>query len=1000
MRIPRRLAPEPGAPEQGLTFTAWSLEAGDAVVAPDTWTAAAVEAFRAGMAAGESDVRQTFDRVAGALAQLGWSAGLFDAAVDMVAFRDELVASMARREALLEAPLSATVGAAWAGGSGAHGWAVDFKTGVAGEVRDALAPASVCAAARVTSNGLTDALQAAATTRRGAIDLSGVSASALEAAAAAQRAVDGAATLAASPEAAAAAWRAAAAREAAQAARGFGGPAFEQAQRAIADAVARAPDAHDPADPDENPALARALDAARSAGAPDGLCARAAALGRLGLEEPTHDPGRPPCITAILTGEGSWHQLAAAARLAPVAGVQFGAPGALDGAYREAAGVTAPAAALRLSAFVGADGRLDGEGLETAVRLWALALDLVALGLAHASPAAAEASWRRRPIALCLTDLAGALMALGLPYDSPEGRAAAASLTALCDAALATQSAALAALAGGSPDEPEALKSKLMRLEHARDVAKDLALSPCGDAAERAVRLYGEAHSVAAQSGLRWAGGLFVARMPETAAALGVAADALAPAGPVVATQFDPAGDAQTDILAVAKAGLGALGLSPEARNKAQLHAIGRRTLAGAPGVSEAALRRHGFSDLEIEAVEEALSSAASLSAAISPWVIGIDFCEDALGLDREACAEPGFDLPGALGFSPEAVREAEAFALGHGALDARAGLTASQAAVFAPPQRVDAALDLAASLTPFLAGAPAPLITLPQTARVTTLQALWERARALGLSGLHTISRLPRPGDPVPAAWAQRPAAPAPKPEPQIERVEVVVERVLEKIVERAGERRRLPDRRKGYIQKATVGGHKVYLHTGEFDDGELGEIFIDMHKEGAAFRSLMNNFAIAISIGLQYGVPLEEFVDAFVFTRFEPAGEVTGNDSITRATSILDYIFRELAVSYLGRHDLAEMDPGQSHDGIGGGVDAEKLAAADAARFISKGFARGITPDNLVILPFRKGALKQLEAANAYEGDPCPECGAFTVHAAGDTLACDSCGWSAQTA
>ena len=127
-----------------------------------------------------------------------------------------------------------------------------------------------------------------------------------------------------------------------------------------------------------------------------------------------------------------------------------------------------------------------------------------------------------------------------------------------------------------------------------------------------------------------------------------------------------------------------------------------------------------------------------------------------------------------------------------------------------------------------------------------------------------------------------------------------------------RAARRQRLPDRRKGYIQKATVGGHKVYLHTGEYEDGELGEIFIDMHKEGAAFRSLMNNFAIAISIGLQYGVPLEEFVDAFVFTRFEPAGAVTGNDSIRSATSILDYVFRELGVSYLGRDDLANLDPG----------------------------------------------------------------------------------------
>ena len=155
---------------------------------------------------------------------------------------------------------------------------------------------------------------------------------------------------------------------------------------------------------------------------------------------------------------------------------------------------------------------------------------------------------------------------------------------------------------------------------------------------------------------------------------------------------------------------------------------------------------------------------------------------------------------------------------------------------------------------------------------------------------------------------FAQSPAQRAPLVAERI--VERVIERIIEKIVQR-GERRRLPNRRKGYTQKAIVGGHKVYLRTGEHEDGKLAEVFIDMHKEGSAFRSLMNNFAIAISIGLQYGVPLEEFVEAFTFTRFEPSGIVEGNDAIKMATSIIDYIFRELAISYLGRSDLAHAEP-----------------------------------------------------------------------------------------
>ncbi len=148
----------------------------------------------------------------------------------------------------------------------------------------------------------------------------------------------------------------------------------------------------------------------------------------------------------------------------------------------------------------------------------------------------------------------------------------------------------------------------------------------------------------------------------------------------------------------------------------------------------------------------------------------------------------------------------------------------------------------------------------------------------------------------------------------PAAARAAGLAEKIVEKVVERIvvmRERERMPDRRKGYTQKAVVGGHKIYLRTGEYDDGKLGEIFIDMHKEGAALRSLLNNFAIAVSLGLQYGVPLDEYVDAFTFTRFEPSGPVQGNDSIKYATSILDYVFRELAVSYLSRFDLAHVEP-----------------------------------------------------------------------------------------
>ena len=194
------------------------------------------------------------------------------------------------------------------------------------------------------------------------------------------------------------------------------------------------------------------------------------------------------------------------------------------------------------------------------------------------------------------------------------------------------------------------------------------------------------------------------------------------------------------------------------------------------------------------------------------------------------------------------------------------------------------------------------------------------------------------------------------------------MVEKVVERIVVMR-ERERMPDRRKGYTQKAVVGGHKVYLRTGEYDDGRLGEIFIDMHKEGAALRSLLNNFAIAVSLGLQYGVPLDEYVDAFTFTRFEPSGPVQGNDSIKYATSILDYVFRELAVSYLARFDLAHVDPsGEGFDALGKGVEEGK--PAPDARYVSKGLTRSRT-DQLKVMPGGADAASPSPAGGGSAGE-----------------------------
>ena len=429
-----------------------------------------------------------------------------------------------------------------------------------------------------------------------------------------------------------------------------------------------------------------------------------------------------------------------------------------------------------------------------------------------------------------------------------------------------------------------------------------------------------------------------------------------------------------------------AIGRSGGDVDAAERHLFGWRTLVDAPGVDHAALRAKGFTDVELEALEHALTTVDTLNDAFRAPVLDAGFLRDVLGLDG-----PVDDLLPRLGFSAGDIALAEARVFGHGDLSGWDGVPADLEPLLSDPFAFEAALR--AQLDAFSA--------IPDTAatlidwRTTPAQAA--RLLADGAREGRRAVRLMREAAPAGPLLDLLEPEPAPAPRtPRWEPEAKAVERVVERVVERDRTRRKLPDRRKGYIQKAAVGGHKVYIHTGEYEDGELGEIFIDMHKEGAAFRSLMNNFAIAISIGLQYGVPLEEFVDAFIFTRFEPAGAVTGNDSIKSATSILDYIFRELGVSYLDRHELANAEP-DPLNGNGLGTlegDGDAPEAVPAARFISKGFARGAAPDNLVVLPFGQKRDAPIAPPTATEAVACPACGDFSLQQRGAGWICDTCG------
>ena len=489
-------------------------------------------------------------------------------------------------------------------------------------------------------------------------------------------------------------------------------------------------------------------------------------------------------------------------------------------------------------------------------------------------------------------------------------------------------------------------------------------------------------------------GGLAVFDDPELALRLGGASPDVTPSGGPVTVAQTADGEITRVLSEAALQGLAVFGADAWS---ARAHWLGTQSLADAPTINHATLQAKGFTEHELAAVEAALPFAARLSDAISIKSIDPGFLTDVLGLDQTALGDPQFDLLAHMGFSEADILAAQAHVMGDGFNQEAEFLSPNQRAVFLSADNLgpDPYFAMLAALQSILDFPAVAQIELEHDATPADAEAMFDAAIAAKIAALHLrrlappadfLLALPKVAEPVARRAAEPdPSSPAP-------------ERIIERIVEREPTRRKLPDRRKGYIQKAAVGGHKVYLHTGEYDDGELGEIFIDMHKEGAAFRSLMNNFAIGISIGLQYGVPLEEFVDAFVFTRFEPAGPVTGNDSVKSSTSILDYIFRELGISYLGRDELANADGELNADGLGGGKG--QVSPPDepqlASKFISRGFSRGSAPDNLLFLPV---AAHRTGRPGRVEADVCASCGDVAVVRKGASLICETCGVRAST-
>ena len=719
------------------------------------------------------------------------------------------------------------------------------------------------------------------------------------------------------------------------------------------------------------------------------------------------------------------------------------------------------------------NGTFDAEGYMHATRLWTVTLEISVLMAQFPSKEIAQRSYDFRTLGLGYANIGGLLMTMGLGYDSDEGRALCGALTALMTGVSYATSAEMAGELGPFPGYDRNAHHMLRVIRNHRRAAyamtdyeavnvAPVALDQINCPDQRLVALaksaWDEALSLGEKHGYRNAQATVIAPTGTIGLVMDCDTTGIEPDFALVKFKKLAGGGYFKIINRSVPAALDSLGYSSSQIEQIIAYAVGHATMGNCPGINHSSLIGHGFGAAELEKIEAALPSAFDIRFVFNQWTLGQDFCTKTLGIPLEKLNDPGFDILRHLGFTKAQIDAANDHVCGTMTLEGAPFLKERHYPVFdcANPcgktgkryLGVDSHITMMAAAQSFISGAISKTINMANTATIEEALRAYEMSWSLGLKANALYRDGSKLSQPLASALveddeeAEEIMATGTPHEKAAVIAEKFIERVIVKEIVRS-HREKLPERRKGYTQKAIVGGHKVYLRTGEYRDGQLGEIFIDMHKEGAGFRAMMNNFAIAISVGLQYGVPLEEFVEAFTFTKFEPAGMVQGNDSIKNATSILDYIFRELAVSYLDRTDLAHVKPeGAAFDDLGRGEaegkrnfsEVGEQAASRSLEVLkqisSTGYLRKRLPQELVVLQGGIGngavALSGLDPVTAlrtlvpevaygstaltsgtvsmdprnkaklqgYEGDPCGECGNYTLVRNGTCMKCNTCG------
>ncbi len=714
------------------------------------------------------------------------------------------------------------------------------------------------------------------------------------------------------------------------------------------------------------------------------------------------------------------------------------------------------------------DGKFQAEDYMHATRLWTLTLEISVLMAQFPSREIAHLSYRFRTLGLGYANIGGLLMSMGLGYDSERGRAMCGALTALMTGVAYATSAEIARERGAFPGYDKNAREMLRVIRNHRraahgetegyeslpvsPVALDGANCPDPEIVTLARASWDEALRLGEKHGYRNAQVSVIAPTGTIGLVMDCDTTGIEPDFALVKFKKLAGGGYFKIINRSVPAALEALGYGSGEIEEIIAYAVGHGTLGNAPAINHTSLLGHGFGQTEIDKIEAALPAAFDIRFVFNQWTLGMDFCHGTLGIPKAELANPGFDLLRHLGFTRAQVDAANAHVCGTMTLEGAPFVKAGHLNVFdcANPcgktgtrcLSVNSHIHMMAAAQSFISGAISKTINMPNDSSIEDCTAAYELSWSLGVKANALYRDGSKLSQPLSAALIEEDeeleevlTSSAPMGEKAAILAQKIVEKVVVKEVVRT-QRSKLPERRKGYTQKAIVGGHKVYLRTGEYQDGKIGEIFIDMHKEGAGFRAMMNNFAIAVSVGLQYGVPLDEFVEAFTFTRFEPAGMVQGNDSVKNATSILDYIFRELAISYLDRTDLAHVKPeGETFDNLGRGDEEGRpnfgeVTGATANKSIdmirqvsSSGYLRKRLPQELVLLQGgaenvfaggdaandptqalaalvpETGAAPEIDARTrarmqGYEGDSCGECGNYTLVRNGTCMKCNTCG------